>query len=105
MTDKKDGGVLTGWQLHNVSDDVERVNQRYDIHIKTDKVYILTGTVKEDPTGRWLPGYHMRSSVVIDIDRETGIVETKNTIYKVEGEEGEHVLPGNMGPAVLGLFY
>jgi hypothetical protein len=81
----------------------EQANQvGYDV--QTDKCYILTGTVKEDSTGRWEPGFHMRSSLIVVMDLDEGIIETQNTIYKVEGPQGEDVLP-DIGDGVLGVFY
>lgn len=49
---------------------------------------ILSGYIDGiDPLGRWQPGWHMRSSLVVDYDEENGIIETENTIYYVKGEQ------------------
>lgn len=94
---KKDGGVITNWQLHTLGSE-------YLVKYPGTLGRILTGTVKHDPTGRWEPGFHMRSSMVVSFDGET--VETLNTLYKVDGPEGEKVLPtGDLGTAVLNIFY
>ena len=92
---KKNGGTIKNWQLHTLSD-------RFDTTGTLGKV--LTGTVVEDPLGRWEPCMHMRSSLVVAFD---GLhVETLNTIYKVVGPEGEKVLPsGDLGDFVVGITY
>lgn len=101
---KKTGTILNLWQLHNLDVPEEKLRElRPDV--KVDKALILSGTVVEDGTGRWQPGFHMRSSLVIDVDRENGIIETENTIYQVQGEEGDPVTGGDVGRAVLSIFY
>lgn len=101
---KQDGGILTGWQLHTLTKDFKAVEKiRPDLEFKTDAVYKMTATVVEDRLGRWEKGWHMTSSVVLEIDLENMIVETENTIYHLEGEAGD-VMP-DMGPAVMGIFY
>ena len=101
---KKDGGIIGHWQLHTLSMSPKEAMLKTGYEVQTDKCYVLTGTVVEDPTGRWLPGYHMRSSLICAIDLVKGIVETQNTIYKLEGESGDDVLP-DMGDAVAGIYY
>ena len=93
---KLNGGTIKHWQLHTLS-------------AKYQKAYphtlgkILTGIVVEDPTGRWEPGMHMRSSLVVSFD---GLhVETLNSIYKVVGEAGDTTLGGDWGDKILGVFY
>jgi len=101
---KKDGGRLTGWQLHTLTDDMEAAKRiRPDLDIKTDKVYKLTATVVADYLGRWNPGDHMTSSIVVEFDEETMMVETENTLYHLEGEPGD-VLP-DLGPNINKIFY
>ena len=102
---KKDGGTIVGWQLHTLSTSPDKFKE-FDYEIDTDKCYILTGTIEDDPTGRFAPGYHFRSSLVVRIDLDTGIVETQNTVYKVKGPRGDNVLPyEDMGDAVMSIFY
>jgi len=97
---KKDGGKITKWFLHTLSVSMDVIReQRPDI--KTDKPYILTGYVVDDPTGRWQPGWHMRSSLVVEYDATTGRVETGNTIYHVVGES----VGDDLGDTVLSIFY
>ena len=57
----------------------------------------------------------MRSSLIVNIDRENGIIETRNTMYKVLNEGGDVIsedmskLLGkdspDLGDAVMSLFY
>ena len=98
---KKFGGVITDWTLNTLSFTKEQVAD-HGIKVKTDKVYILSGTVKSDPTGRFEVGFHFHSSVVIELDKEKGIVETKNTIYHLHGEAGGL---GDMGDLIMKVFY
>ena len=88
-TRKKDGGTIKNWQMHKLPATQEQVNQVYPG--KGAKPILFTGTVVEDPTGRWKPGFHMRSSLIISHNKETGVVETLNTIYKLIGPEGDPV--------------
>ena len=103
---KKDGGTIKNWQMHIASDKPKDLVKAKELNpdFEMDKVMVFTGTVVDDPTGRWLPGYHMRSTLVLKHDVETGIVETQNTIYKLEGEEGGDVL-NDMGAAVMNIYY
>ena len=102
-TMKKDGGIIINWQFHTIPVTLEQLRE-YRPDVKIDKALKFSGTVKEDPTGRWQPGYHMHSSLVIDYDPETGRCETENTIYILEGEEGGDIFP-DMGAAIDGVFY
>lgn len=102
---KKDGGTIKNWQLHTLSctpEYAKEVNPNLDI--QTDKVYMFSGTIVDDPTGRWQPGHHMRSSVISRLDRENSIIETQNTIYKLEGEEGADCLP-DLGDNINKIYY
>lgn len=68
---KKYGGELTKWSIHNLSSGLK----------------VMTAVVVSDPLNRWEEGWTMRSSPVLNIDREKGIVETLNTIYSVDDNE------------------
>jgi hypothetical protein len=46
---------------------------------------IVTGQVVEDKLGRWQPGEAMQTSLVVNFDEKTLIVDTKNTIYQLTG--------------------
>ena len=64
---------------------------------------IFTGTVVHDAAGRFEYGDHMRSSYICAIDRERGMIETRNTIYRVINE-GDDVFP-DLGNDVLKRSY
>lgn len=102
-SEKKEGGTLEKWQLHTLSVSVEKAKELGQ-DIQTDKCYVLTGVIAEDPTGRWQPGHHFRSSLVVAMDLDKGIVETQNTIYYVKGPGNNDIVP-ELGDAVTGLFY
>jgi len=101
--EKKDGGTIDHWQLHKLSANVQDVVEKLGYDVQTDACYILTGTVIDDPTGRWQPGWHMRSSVIVAMDLEKGWVETQNTFYKL-GENPGDVIP-DLGDGVGSIFY
>jgi hypothetical protein len=88
--------TVKNWQIHNLTD---RWAKQFPEGINK----ILTGTVVDDPTGQWEVGFHMRSSMIVKIEK--GLVETLNTLYSLEGEEGDKYLGGDIGDAVVGIFY
>lgn len=96
--------IIKNWQIHNLSIDPKRLAE-VGQHTNEDKTMIVTGTVVDDPTGKWRPGYHMRSTIIIKFDREAGMIETQNTMYKLEGPEGDGTLGGDIGDTVLAIFY
>ncbi len=103
---KKFGGTITDWQTHTLIDDPDTVlkaKERYP-DITTDTIMCFTGTVVEDPTGRFEQGHHMRSSTICHLDTENGIIETFNTIYKIEGDNGNDYFP-DLGQGVTRIFY
>jgi len=100
---KKDGGVIEHWDFNTISYTAEEVKEKVGIEIKTDNAMILSGYIKEDPTGRFEIGNHFRSSMIIEIDEENGIVETSNTIYRLSGPAGEGI--GDLGNLILKVFY
>jgi antitoxin component YwqK of YwqJK toxin-antitoxin module len=100
---KKDGGVIEQWDFNTLSYTAEDVKEKVGIEIKTDNAMILSGYIKEDPTGRFEVGNHFRSSLIIEIDEENGIVETKHTIYRLHGPAGEGI--GDLGNLILKVFY
>ena len=101
---KKDGGTIRNWQLHYLALN-EKQQQKLKIAFPEIKIepMVFTGTVVEDKAGRWLPGFHMRSTLIVSLDRKKGVIETLNTIYKVQ-DEGNDVIP-DLGNAVSGTFY
>jgi hypothetical protein len=83
---KKDGGTIKNWQLHKLNFSKAHIDLVYPGENLLPQ--LISGTVVNDPTGRWQPGYHMQSSLVRKLDREKGCVETRNTVYKLQGTEG-----------------
>ncbi len=98
---KKEGGTIKHWGLNTLSMSVEMALAQ-GIEVKTDKVYILSGYIVEDPSGRFEPGWHFRSSLVIEVDTENGIVETNNSIYRLQGEAENGA---DMGDLIMKIFY
>lgn len=107
--EKKYGGKIGSWQLHHLTIEEgqrESFNKMYP-HLEENKIepMMFSGTVVEDATGRWEVGWHMRSSMIVKIDREKGVIETLNTIYDVDMEtENQDTFP-DLGNGVLGIFY
>ena len=105
---KKDGGNISHWQLHKLTFNKKRLaefKEMYPEAICEPDPMIVTGTVVDEPTGRWKPGDHFRSSVIAKIDRENNTIETMNTIYHFDpATEGQDGMP-DMGNSVLSIFY
>lgn len=103
---KKNGGKISHWQLHHIKVPVKVLKvfkQQFPGIIMPPMIF--TGSVVDDPTGRWQPGYHMRSTYIVSLNRKTGRVETLNTIYKLDMKtEGQDGLP-DLGNAALSIFY
>ncbi len=97
---KKYGGVITNWQIHNLTIPQEMIDKKYPNELGLPMVF--TGTILKD-SPKFKSGFHMRSSLIVNIDREYGSIETMNTHYDVVNE-GDDVLP-DMGNAVLNIFY
>ena len=104
---KKDGGNITYWQIHNIivpEEDEDDFIKAFP-ELEGKKVQMFTGTVVDEPTGRWNPGDHMRSTYIVEFDRETGTVETLNTIYHLDMKtEGLDSFP-DLGNKVLFIYY
>ncbi len=100
---KKDGGVISNWTFNKLSYTPEEIKEKLGISIKTDAALILSGHIKEDPTGRFDIGNHFRSSLILEVDEKNGIVETQNTIYRLTGGPDEG-LP-DLGDLILKVFY
>ena len=108
---KRDGGVIRGWQLHNLTFTKERMAEAEKLYGQKVLPLIFTGTVKIDHSGRFKPGNHMRSSLIVRMDKVLGklsdgiyLVETLNTLYVLEGPGDSDVLP-DLGNGVLSIFY
>ncbi len=103
---KKSGGNIKNWQTHTISkkpEDLIRTKELYP-EFEMDTVMVFTGTVITDPSGRWKEDWHMRSSLILKHDKATGIVETQNSIYTLQGEEGGDSI-GDLGPNIMNIFY
>ncbi len=104
--DKKDGGKIEKWQIHHLQ--IPEGGEEKFKEVFPNIIFqpiVFTGTVVNEPTGRWKPGDHMRSSYIVSFDKKTGIVETLNTIYKLDMDtEGLDIVP-DLGNGVLNLFY
>ena len=97
---------IKAWQIHIIEDRQEIMakvkEQRPDI--KLDKAIVLTGTIVDDPTGKFNVGDHTRTSIVIDKTDNT--FETGNTIYKVLGPQGDTTIGGgDWGANVMKIYY
>ena len=102
---KKDGGTIKNWQLHHLTHTQKDIESVYPG--KNAKPLIFSGTVVDDPTGRWLPGYHMRSSLIVKMTKNADgshSVETLKTLYKLIGDGGDDVIP-DMGNNITKIFY
>ena len=103
---KKDGGTIKNWQMHHIpltKDETKLFSEHFTDVLMPPMLF--TGTVVHDPIGRWQPGYHMKSTYIVSFDRKTGIIETCNTMYKLDMEtEGMDVMP-DLGRNVLSIFY
>jgi len=98
--------TIKNWQLHHIVIPGDN-NKLFLTHFP--KVImpplIVTGTVIEDKFGRFLPGFHFRSTYIILLDRTNNIIETENSIYLFDPKtENQDVVP-DMSNAVLTLFY
>lgn len=96
-----DISIINHWRLHHLSFSQKQINAIYP----NEKFMplIFTGYIVNDVKGRWSKGDHMRSSLILKYDKETGMVYTRNSVYLLTGIEDD-VLP-DMGNNVLKLFY
>lgn len=94
---------LINWQRHYITSDVDSVKlQRPDF--KADKAIILTGTLVSDESGKFNAGDHTRTSLVIEYYGD--IYETGNTVYILDGKEGDPITDcKDWGINVAGLYY
>lgn len=93
-------GVIKNWQLHHLSTPQGLIDEIYP----DSTPVVFTGTVVKDPTGRRSPNDHTRSSLIVSIDEDKGIIETINSTYKIIGKEGGDIF-GDLGDKVLNIFY
>ena len=104
---KKFGGTIKDWCLQTLyegdSEQYASLKEEFT-DMQTEKAYIFTGEVVEDPLGRWQVGWNMKSSLVLHVDREAGIIETANTIYKVQ-DEGPSYTNGDIGRVAMAIRF
>jgi hypothetical protein len=67
ITGKRIGGLLEDWSYHC-----------WD---KSQELYVVYGHIYDDPD--WYDVTYLRTSAVVKLDEENGILETMNTIYKL----------------------
>jgi len=96
-------GKLNNWQTHTIKVPGDQISQYFPDLIGKDLI-IVTGYITDDPTNKRNDYDHCRTSFVLTIDRDRGILTTLNSTYEL-GKEGGDVLGGDMGNAILGLFY
>ena len=94
--------TVNQWQIHNLD---MNEGELIELEKLEAKPMVFTATVVDDPTGKWKPGYHMRSTLIKEWDKDTGIVKTMTKTYKLEGEGGDPVTGNDWGNRVLGIFY
>ena len=110
---KKQGGTIDNWQLHTLSLSKADIDNAYPNSNATAQVF--TGTVVKSDLSKYQVGFHMRSSLIVKVDRENGIIETMNTSYKVLNEGNDKVTLNmgavfgvdspDIGDHVMGIFY
>jgi len=96
--------TVHGWQIHTLDIPSDAVMAQYP----TVKIrpMVFTATVLDDPTGKWEVGFHMRSTLIVDIDFIEGIIQTVTKTYKIEGPEGDGRCNNqDLGNAALHIFY
>lgn len=105
---KKNGGNIKNWQIHNIKLTKKEIKQLKKVKPTiccNPNPMMITGTVVDEPTGRWKPGNHFRSSLVVKINRNKNIIETENTIYHFDPDtENQDIMP-DLGNGVLNIFY
>ena len=84
-------GTIESWQIHTINEGAS----------------FFTGFVVEDPTGRFEEGWHMRSSLIENFNRETGELETMNSTYKMDmhTEGMDSYFPDDNAQLATGVFY
>lgn len=82
---KKQGGTIKNWEVHELNFTKDMIESVYPGEHLTNE--IISGEVVDDPTGRWASGFHMKTSLLVSIDRKNGTAESRNTYYKLQGKE------------------
>lgn len=98
---KEFGGIVRNWQLHHLSFSGKQIESVYPG--ENAQAIVFTGTIVSDPSGKRRPGDHMRSSLIVSVDREKGEIETLNKRYKVQDEGND--ISGDLGDYVMNIIY
>ncbi len=103
--DKIFRGTITAWQLHHLSVPQEVLDE-LTAQLNQERILplIITGTVLNDSSGRMEPGWHMRTSPLTMLDETEGYCESRTSIYRLDGENGNDVMP-DLSDGVLTIFY
>ena len=94
--------TIKNWQQHTLSIPKHLICEQMP-DCRLDQILIFTGTVVSSPPEKFAVGWHCRTTPAIDYDPETGTVETRNSIYHLEGAPGD--IFGDLGDGVLNIFY
>ena len=94
--------TIKNWQQHTINIAEHLIREQFP-DCRLDQVLIFTGTVINDESGRYDVGWHCKTSPAINYDRENGIVETRGSIYVLEGPSGDKF--PDLGAGVLKIFY
>jgi len=100
--DVKAAVTIKNWQKHTLSAPKDIILEKMP-DILLDEVLIFTGTVVKAPPEKFAVGWHCRTTPAIDYDPLGGIVETRNTIYHLQGPPGD--MFGDLGDEVLNISY
>lgn len=84
--EKPFGGIVEFWCIHelrdHISEDIIKEKCATDPQFGTR---LFTGVLVEDKLRRWRPGTAMQSSTIQHFDKESLVVETRNTMYQLSG--------------------
>ncbi len=113
MSEIKCDRTVSHWQIHNLTTKQEDIDKFYPG--KNAVPAVFTATVEDDPTGKFQKGFHMRSSLIVEVDLAQGFIQTVSKRYKIEGSEGDPsttamasmlgVPNGDLGDTVMSIFY
>ena len=113
MSEIKCDRTVSHWQIHNLTTRQEDIDKIYPD--KNAVPAVFTATVEDDPTGKFQKGFHMRSSLIVEVDLTLGFIQTISKRYKIEGPEGDPhaatmasmlgITGGDLGDSVLSIFY
>lgn len=79
---------IKNWQRHEITKNIDLVKE-HRLDFKADKAFVLTGEIVSDESGKFEPGMHTRTTLVIEY--KDNMYKTGNTLYILDGEEGDPV--------------